>query len=559
VNGISQTLRNLGPTRLAVIAAVGVAVVAFFVYLTARMSTPPMALLYGELQAADSSRIVAQLETSGVAYELRAGGAQVYVPSDVVDRVRLQMAAEGLPSGGSVGYEIFDQSETLGTTRFVNDINQLRALEGELARTISSLQRIDAARVHLVLPRREPFSRRTQEPSAAVVLRLRGGSLEAQQVAAVRHLVAAAVPGLETTHISIVDQRGNLLARSGGDAAEFALQNAEEMRVRYENRLRETVETLVERIVGPGKVRAEVSAEMDFDRIERNTEDFDPEGQVVRSTNTVEESEASTEGGDASVSVANNLPGADPALGDGGAQSQSSRTEETVNYEISRTVESHVVEGGNIERLSVAVLVDGNYTATDGGEPTYEPRGQEELDQIDRLVKSAIGFDEARKDTVEVVNLQFATAEIPDDLGEAPFLGLTKNDLMRLAEMLVLAVVGVLVVLLVVRPLLSRALDTAATAAPGALPPQQATALLADHTGAAAPPQIAGPPGAAPAPPQQAPASRKASPAVEAMIDLQSVEGRVKESSVRKVGEIVDKHPEEAVAIIRNWMYEHTK
>jgi flagellar M-ring protein FliF len=475
-----------------------------------------------------------------------------------VARLRMTVAEAGLPRGGSVGYELFDKSESLGTSSFVQNVNQVRALEGELARTISSIGAIQAARVHLVLPRREMFSREKPEPSASIALKLRGAEkLGKGQIAAIQHLVAAAVPGLKPARISIVDQEGALLARGTGNDAQDGAGNAEEMRAAYESRLGHTVEELLERSLGPGKVRVEARAEMDFDRITTNQESYDPDGQVVRSTQTVSESNDSAEAGDQPVTVANNLPDAQNQRGSSGGRSKTARNEETINYEIGKKVTSHVREAGVVRRLSVAVLVDGTYAAGADGARSYQPRTPEELQQITTLVRSAIGFDQQRGDVVEVVNLRFAGAgeEIRAEAPPGGFLGLGKDDFFRIGETAVLVVLGILTMLLVVRPMLSRITATSpALALAGA---GGETRLLTDQSGgaqAALPPPsglpaIAGG-GAAPGPGGQT------LEAVEQMIDLSRVEGRVRASSVKKVGEIVEKHPEEAVAILRSWMYQ---
>ena len=200
--------------RLAVVGVVGVAAVAFFVFLVARLSAPQMALLYGDLAVEDTSRIVAQLEAQKVPFTLKRGGTEIHVPVDRVTRLRIGMAEQGMPSGGSVGYEIFDKADTLGATNFIQRVKLVRALEGELARTIRSIELVRSARVHLVLPRRELFSRERQQPSASIILNMKSTArLSREQVLAIQHLVAAAVPSLTPNRISVVDDKGALLAR----------------------------------------------------------------------------------------------------------------------------------------------------------------------------------------------------------------------------------------------------------------------------------------------------------------------------------------------------------
>jgi len=324
------------------------------------------------------------------------------------------------------------------------------------------------------------------------------------------------------------------------------------MRLAFENRIRGAVEELVERIVGLGRVRAEITADIDYDRFTEQSEIYDPDSQIARSTQTIEESESSQERNKQdTVSVENNLPEAEvnSGAGDLSARSESARTEETVNFEISRTVRNRVKEAGEIQNLSVAVLIDGRYVENEDGDKIYQPRTPEELEQIATLVRSAVGYNGSRGDTVEVVNMQFVKLE-PLDLGDGSLLfGISKDEFLQLAEVLVLAVVGLLVILLVVRPVLTRLFESmpttlAASGGPGGM-----------IGGADAIAQLTGP-GATADMAELLEGEDEEESLLDQMIDINQVEGRVRASSLKKIGEIVEKHPEEAVAIIRNWMYQ---
>ncbi len=549
MQGLAHTLRNLGTIRLMAMAGIAVGIIAFFIFLSSRINTSDLSLLYADLDQADSAKIVTKLESLGVPYELRAGGRQIMVPPDRTLRLRMNMAEAGLPSGGSVGYEIFDRSEALGTTNFIQNVNLLRALEGELARTIRSLSQVHEARVHLVMPRRDLFSRRQMEPTASIMIRTRGASRVGKiQVLAIRHLVAAAVPALKVSRISIIDHTGRLLARGGGEADDeaggvLASTNLERQRA-HEERLVRIIEELIEQSVGIGKVRARVSAEMNFDRITTNSEIYDPDGQVVRSTQSVEEAaNTSDQETNKSVSVGNDLP--ENQNTEGAAQSsstRSTRTEETVNYEISKTVRSHVRESGSVRRLSIAVLVDGIYSTDAGGKEVYKPRDQKGLDKLATLVRSAIAFDSKRGDTLEVVNMRFvAKPESEWDTVE-PLFGLTKTDYFRIAEIFVLAAVGILVLLLVVRPLVARMLE----ALPSALAAAEQN-LLANQSADIA---------ALASPADTGVSAQQAEEEADDMIDLARIEGKVRASTLKKIEEVVERHPEETVGIIRHWMNE---
>jgi flagellar M-ring protein FliF len=558
VNSLLQTLRNLGPLRLASLGAIAFALIAFFVFVVARMASPGYGLLYSGLEPSDSAAIVQRLDTQNIPYQLKADGAEILVPQDQVTKLRLSLASEGVPSGGSIGYEIFDRADALGTTNFVQQINQIRALEGELARTIRSLKQVKSARVHLVMPKRELFSRDQAEPTASVVLVLQGGTLDKEQVSAIQHLISSSIPGMKANNVSVIDNKGNLLARGadGGDGEDSA--NMEDMRRSYEVRMTRSIEDLLAQTLGPDKIRAEVNADLDFNQVTTNTENFNPDGQVVRSTQTVEENDSSQDRQqDNNVSVANNIPNPPAQQNGAGSNSQSNnqRNEETVNYEISKTTQVEVKHSGTVKRISAAVLVDGTYKPDANGTPVYAPRPQAELDQIATLVKSSIGFDEKRGDVVQVVNMQFTA---PDESAAQPFeiLGFEKQDLMRIAELLVLSVIAVLVLLLVVRPLLNRLLALPGIAQPGLALAGPAGAAL--PPGAAAALAIPGPGGAMSLPGMSAADGMIEADAmadqIDQMIDINQVEGRVRASSLKRISDLVDQHPEQAMNIMRGWM-----
>src|SRR5437660_500479 len=280
VQGFFDFLKSLGAARIAAMAAVTVAMVGFFAFLILRVTAPQMTPLFTDLTFEDSASIVKDLERQAIPYELKNDGAIVLVPKDRVPRLRMKLAEAGLPKGGGVGYEIFDKSDALGATSFVQNINHLRALEGELARTIRAIDRVQAARVHLVLPERPLFSRETPEPSASIVVRVRG-ALEPQQIRAIRHLVASAVNGLKPQRVSIVDEAGQLLA--DGAASDVDQAVGDERRASFEKRMRKQVQDIVSSVVGSGRARVQLSADFDYNKITQTSDRFDPEGRVLRS------------------------------------------------------------------------------------------------------------------------------------------------------------------------------------------------------------------------------------------------------------------------------------
>jgi flagellar M-ring protein FliF len=538
VQGLLEFVKTIGVGRIGAMVAVTVALVGFFAFLILRVTAPQMTPLFTDLSYEDSAAIVKELERQGIGYELRNDGNIIMVSKDRVARLRMSLAGEGLPKGGGIGYEIFDKSDALGTTSFVQNINNLRALEGELARTIRGLDSVVAARVHLVLPERPLFSRDKVEPSASIVLKVHG-TLEPQQVRAIRHLVASAVNGLKPQRVSIVDEAGRLLADGTGDDGVGEI-SVDDRRTAFEKRLREQVDAIVTSVVGPGRARTQVTADFDFNRVTQTSDKYDPDGRVVRSSQTREETSAN-EVRDNQVTVGNEIPGGGSqrqgAAPEPAPRDQSRKSEEVVNYEISKTTKTEVIEGGRVNRISVAVLVDGTYGKNDKGDIVYQPRSKEEIDQITALVRTAIGFDQKRGDQVEVVNLRFAetpATPLNEPSGWMAALQLTKDDIMRGIEMVVMGLLALVVLLMVVRPLVRRVLapEVRALPAPGADAAEIADALAAEAAKAAEPSSTA------------------------KMIDIAQIQGQVHAQSVQKVGELADKNPSEAVSIIRQWMTE---
>src|SRR3569832_2966876 len=290
-------------------AAVTLSLIGFFSFLMIRMTTPQMVPLFTDMSLDDSASIVKELDRQAITYEIKGNGTSILVPKDKVARLRMKLAESGLPKGGGVGYEIFDKSDALGATSFIQNINHLRALEGELARTIRSIDRVQAARVHRVRPERPLFSRDKVEATASIVLKVRG-QLEQTQVRAIRHLVASAVNGLKPARVSVVDESGRLLADGASSDNPFGGGGADERKLAFESRLRREVETIVNSVVGPGHARVQITADFDLNRITQPTDKYDPDSRVVQSSQTHKEQSGSSDSAGGPVSVGNNLPGA---------------------------------------------------------------------------------------------------------------------------------------------------------------------------------------------------------------------------------------------------------
>lgn len=542
-----DVLKAFGAFRFAFVVGLIVAAVCGYILLNHFLAQPTKTLLFSNLDPRDSAEIVARLDAQKIEYEVLGDGSTIMVASDKALKLRMEMAGDGLPAGGSVGYEIFDRSESFGQTSFVQNINLVRALEGELARTIRAIQTVANARVHLNIPKRELFSDQQPTPTASVVVKARG-QIQPAHVVAIQNLVASAVPGLAAGSITVIDEKGNMLAGGASSSGGPLSVQHDQRTAGYEDRLRAQVEDIVSGIVGPGRARVQVSAEIDYNRVTKESLTFDPDGQVVRSTQTSQNASTTQDGSSSQgVSVSSALPGGEGAAGSGSTSSNDKQTQETVNYEISKTTQTEIQEGGTVKRLSVAVAVDGSYATDDKGTRTYKPRAAEEMQQIEQLVKSAIGFSEQRGDQMKVVNLQFNQPEIEQlPPAEEPFLGLEKADMLQLSQFAGIGIIALLLIFFVMRPMI-KALATPANGgllAAQSMPMQGAIAAAANGALAVAAPMAAG--GALPPPPS----------AVQNMIDISQVEGQVKESSVRKVGEIVTKHPDETVAIVRQWLHD---
>ncbi|MBL3284872.1 Flagellar M-ring protein FliF [Rickettsiales endosymbiont of Paramecium tredecaurelia] len=450
-------VKNLGVKRLV---AVGAGVLTFIVLAAVyfiNAQSKNMVVLYSDLDAKDSSSIIHELELKEVPFKASNDNAVIKVPQDSVSKVRADLAQMGLPTKAvRIGYEIFDQEENIGTTSFAQNVKMMRALEGELSRTISAFAQVDSARVHLVIPQREVFSREKTHPRASIVLKLqKQAQLSKGEVDAIAHLVVTSVPNLEMRNITIVDTKGKVFkfGLKDEDAEnELDLGKNEEYRIAYENRLKEVIESILQESIGVGKVRAHVSVEMSFDKTVVNSEIYDPDGAVPRSVQYKEEKE-STNSSDSEldISALNNLPGENAAIDGQGALSNSQKTNQITNYEISRTIKNHIAEQGAIKKISVAVLVDGSYRMNADGQREYIARSEEELSKIRNLVCGAVGFNQKRDDKVEVVNMRFESDEI-EVIEDEEDVNWFKKAMPSLVQNSLFAIVVAIILIVVVKP-----------------------------------------------------------------------------------------------------------
>jgi flagellar M-ring protein FliF len=551
MNGVLEGLKALGIGRLVAMGAVAAGVFGLLLVLALHGGTARMALLYGDLDLRESAQMAELLDRQHIPHATGAGGGTLLVPADRIDEARLLLARDGLPSGGSVGYEIFDRGDGLLASTFTETINQTRALEGELARTIRTIRGVRAARVHIVLPHREPFAREAQPAQASVLLTLAGSQRpDREEVQAILNLVAAAVPGLRPENVTLADSRGSLLARAGEAAGPLGEATAiETMQHTAEQRLARAVEDMLAPSLGAGHVEAQASIDMDLDQVHETQERFDPDGQVVRSTQTVSDQNQSTEA-TAAAGVQNNLPNPDPGTANGTGR-QEKHQEETTNYEIGKTVRSIVREHPQIRRISLAVMVDGVEEKDAKGVAHWRARTADELARITALVRGAIGYDEKRGDHVEVASMMFTHDAEPAAAPALLGLPLAQPDLMRLAQTGLIGLLGLAALLFVLRPTVLRIAQLAAVESEaGPLALAGAAAAVAGVAGGTA--IAAGGVPRLPAP--TATAAAAAAEEVEAMVALANVEGQIRASSIRRIAEMVDKHPEESLTILRTWL-----
>ncbi|MCE9536297.1 MAG: flagellar M-ring protein FliF, partial [Nitrospirae bacterium] len=466
--------------RLIILVALAGSI-AGLIAVTLWTQQPDMQVLFTNLNPEDASGIVDKLKETKVPYETTGGGTTILVPSAQVHELRLQLASQGLPHGGGVGFEIFDRS-SIGMSDFVQKLNYRRALQGELARTIAQMPEIERARVHLATPERRLFGTEENRARASIVVSLRNGqALAKTQVNGIVHLVASSVEGLQVKDVTVVDGHGRLLSSAAGsdDAAGLTGSQLEYQRT-VEKDIETRIQSMLERIVGQNKAVVRVSSILDFRKIETTEERYDPNGQVVRSEQRGQEKSNGVNGVSGGVpGVQSNVPpGTDQEPPQTSSTSNQTKNE-TVNYEISRTVSRIVESSGNIKQLSVAVLVDGIYEgakASADGKPAadlvkkYVARTEEDMKRIEEIVKKAMGYSAERQDQVQVTNVQFDIAtEEPSTLGVEASADAT-NLFMPYLRYGVGGLLFLLILFMVVRPLLGMlgstgtALEQSATA-----------------------------------------------------------------------------------------------
>jgi flagellar M-ring protein FliF len=547
MRGLIDSIRKLGMVRVAMLAGVTLGIIGAFVWLELQgPSRGRMTVLASDLDPQTAQQIAGDLTGRKIPYRLEGG--QIFVPDSDLATARTLLTAGGQSPGGITGYEIFDRGNDLAVTDFDQQVKLTRALEGELARTIVSVRGIQHARVHIVLARREPFAHDRQHAQASVMLTVPGRqTLSGEAVQSVVNLVAAGVPGLRPQDVTVVDSNLHLLVQAGdGNDPRAKSASEEDIRQKTETRLSQAVELMLERSLGPGHVHAEASIRMNFDKVNETQEKYDPDGSVIRSTQNVTTNSKTTDK-TGPVSLQNNLPNAD--AGAAATGSQEGRQEETTNYEIGKTVRAIAHDQPQVERVTLAVMVDGVDAPGPDGKPVWKARSQADLDQIEKLVKSAVGFDEKRGDRLDVVSMPFVTTLEAAEATPLVRPGKATADLVTFVQMIAFGVVGFGIVILTARSIfaalnkqtksLSLGSGTMGEIAGGGLggiqgiAQQQVAALGIGHGGGDA--------------------SQTSAEEDDTLI-MSNIQGQLRASSIRKVTQLVDRHPDTTLGIIRAWI-----
>lgn len=537
MNALRNFIEQIGMRRALLMGGVALAMLGGLAWVGLRSPAAEMGYLYSDLDPAAAQSITEKLKAQNVPFQLSADGSAVMAPVDKLAELRMSLAGDQL--GGKIGYEVLDAEEPFGVSSSRARLNETRAIEGELARSIETLEKVSKARVHIVMPERAMFETQPRKASAAVTVKT-AGRLPGETVQAIRYLVSSAVPDLNPESVSIVDQTGALLARAG-DAGAGGSGDLEERQSAIEARLRDEIEAMIEPIVGQGKVRAEVAAVLERDQVREESEVYDPDKQVVAHQTTVESNDQNDENaaGARGVTVGAQLPDNETNVnGNGGDSRRSARNEtsEDTTYQNSRTNKVAVRTPGQLSRLTVAVMVDGG--------PQGLPAPQ--VQRLQRLVENAVGFDAARGDSVVVENMSFnAPADIDGASAGLPF-GLTWD---RLFDVLKIVLVGG-IALIALRMLKPKILPPAPTpllegvveqrsAIDGEMLSLGERAADGDEEAMRRLEQLRG---------------EQGEPLLDQEIALAQVDGRIKLSALRRIGDAISASPAESASVIRQWM-----
>ncbi|MHB8828503.1 MAG: flagellar basal-body MS-ring/collar protein FliF [Syntrophales bacterium] len=435
---LREVFSSFSPAKkvsLLAVTVIALSSIGFIVYYSGQVD---YRVLFSNLSNEDAGSIVSKLQEKKVPYRIAPGGDAISVPAEKVAELRLEMATAGLPQGGGVGFEIFDQ-KSFGSSEFEQQINYRRALQGELTRTINSLEEIQQSRVHLALPRDSLFIEQQKKATASVTIKLKPGkSLRSLQVEGIAHLVASSVEGMNAEDVIIVDSKGNVLSRMSSDSKIAKMSSAQiDYQRSAEKEMVLRIQSLLENVVGKGKAVVRVSADMDFSVTEQTEEKYDPESPVVRSVKRMTDKTAAPT----------------KAAADSSAQ-EHDKADETINYEINRVVSKTVLPVGIVKKLSVAVLIDGIYAKNDKGVEVYQPRSPKDIDSLAGLVQKSLGINAARGDQIVVTEMPFSKVDLTGDL-PAPSTWREKfSFFLPLIKYLLAFVAVIVLIMFFVRPIL---------------------------------------------------------------------------------------------------------
>ncbi|ACI21849.1 MULTISPECIES: flagellar basal-body MS-ring/collar protein FliF [Thermodesulfovibrio] len=442
VKTVLENIKNMPLNRKLALA--GLTLIVFAIILTLFLWLPKQdyQVLYSNLSAEDAGNVINKLKEKKVPYQVKDNA--IYVPSQKVHELRLELASQGIPSGGGVGFEIFDKTQ-IGLTEFSQRVNYIRALQGELQRTIKQLQEVDQVRVHIAIPEKSIFTEKEDHPTASVVLKLKPGrALSKEQVSSIVHLVSSSVEGLSPQYVTVVDQYGNLLS-----APKDSTQLAEATHIEYKRNIEKTyeknIQSMLENIVGKGKAIVRVSADIDFSKVEKVEEKYDPDTIAIRNEQRTQEKTMSPQQGGI-PGVLSNQPG-QPQTGATQQNIQSQKQQESINYEVSKSISKILQSTGQIKKISVAVLIDGIYKE-EKGKKVYVPRSDEEIKKYQELVQASIGYNKERGDYVIVESIPFEI--VPEEKPGIDYWGIATTILKYLIPLVIIA----LIILFVVKPII---------------------------------------------------------------------------------------------------------
>lgn len=556
VEALVSGAQKFGFGKLAALGLVGAGIVAALAAIVMNLSAQPMQLLLGGVDPKDAAGMEAALDQAGIKHKLNIDGTAIMVPRDKVAQGRVLLAGKDLLNGGAAGYSLFDGQSLLGQTDAQQKVNLIRALNGELTNNIMAMDGVTYAKVLITQPERQLFENDPGKPSASVTIGMGGRKATPEMVQAVQNLVANAVPGMRPEMVAVIDKKGVTLSAANDGELSATLADTRKTQVEADYRTRLT--NLLDGLLGPGNAKVEVSADLDLTSVSETANVYDPDKQVVVSEQTGEQnSKDSTSNSATPVTAASNTPtGADAAGADSNNNSSGS-TNSLTNYQNSNTVTTKVTQPGAIKRLSVSVVVNnipGPVDAKTGVAGPSKPRDQKQIDDIKAAVNAAMGFNADRGDQLNVSNMAFESDLTPVDpkaKGPGILAGFGKNDIMRLVELVVLAVVAVLILLLGVKPLI-KALGIETKMVPGMAP----MPMLTGSQGIAQAIAAAGGGGGHHAIGPNGETLAIAGPDGSGGIDMARIEGQVKASSVKRVSEFVDNHPDQSVSILRTWLHE---